>query len=113
MIIPKRAIELAIEGGWKSQCEFVGIDRVFIKMRFKSDVAPQPIVSWMWERVALDPTFWVALGKALGWATKNTWTKPKLQQVLSVNEWPIAAHRFYDLVLTNQSTEQFWKDMLK
>lgn len=44
-MIPKQAIEKAIEGGWKNS----------------ENIYPH------WSVIAFDKTFWQALGKALGW----------------------------------------------
>lgn len=87
MNIPKIAIEKAIEGGWYPNAHEQGINWSGID---------QP-----WQVTICDQTFWQALGKALGWGKAR-----------AENPWP-EAHRFYDLILTNQSTEQFWKNMLK
>lgn len=78
------------------------------------------VTSICWEADALDPLFFQALGKALGWGRYmyvgkmerllddgklegDSWTLP-------VEEYH--AHRFYDLILTNQSTEEFWSELL-
>lgn len=55
MTIPKRAIELSIEGGWKPEWA-IGISME----RFLN------LVEMSWCTVALDREFWICLGKALG-----------------------------------------------
>lgn len=54
-----------------------------------------------WEEIALDPAFWQCLGKALGW---ERYTMP-------YGDWKMYARRFYDLILTGQSTDEFWKEL--
>ena len=102
MTIPKSAIEKAVIGGWNSS------------------YLPNDEEYWTREHfcvVALDPTFWQALGKVLGW--KQEWngqymnTRNSQQEPIMVEGWEHNAHRFYDLILTGQSTEKFWEDILK
>jgi hypothetical protein len=58
-------------------------------------------------KIALDPSFWQALGKALGWEKANRETRTEIWL-----EWKWNAHRFYDLVLTGGDTEKIWKELL-
>lgn len=46
-------------------------------------------------RCVLDPLFWQALGKALGWK----------------GAWKHYAHQYFDLLLTGGDTEKFWKEL--
>ena len=99
-MIPKQAIEKAITGGWQPLSEW-GSSWVDI---------PQ-------ERIALDPTFWQALGKALGWDEDNTtdmiWTCALCNQECGGHsKWLHYSHRFYDLILTSGDTEKFWEELL-
>lgn len=50
--------------------------------------------------IALDPTFWQALGKALGWNERY------------MSGYPVA-HRFYDLILQGKPIDEFWAELLK
>lgn len=100
MTIPKEAIEKARSVGWN------GWDETDQKWYF--DMMHRYGGQWVNDlansSIALDPTFWQALGKALEWAvTTSSWPD---------TEWLFQAHRFYDLILTNKSTEQFWKEIL-
>jgi hypothetical protein len=79
-MIPKQAIEKAIEGGWKESLE---IDKV-VEI---SDLAPgnpdfyrvggfalhHADMHWLYPstEIALDPSFWRSLGKVLGWVKKE------------------------------------------
>jgi hypothetical protein len=80
-MIPKAAIEKAIEGGWRlpQPCEHDGI-----KFYHTGDTA-------------LDPSFWQALGKALGWS-----------------DWGYVpmAENFFMLVIRERLTEKFWEELL-
>lgn len=57
------------------------------------------------EQIALDPLFWQALGKALGW---DGWSVQ-----FYGDEWLFHAHQYFDLVLTGGDTEAFWKELIK
>lgn len=128
MNIPKEIIELAIGGGWEPL-------EADTHSRFKW--RPETSVYRFWYKelltkgewfadfskaeIALDPTFWKALGKACGWWQKTAkegdvkWSimnEKQKEHYLTplVNE---KAHRFYDLILTGASTEEFWATLLK
>lgn len=64
-------------------------------------------------KMVLDPLFWQALGKALGWGEIDfsiphyyNRQDPKPSCILC------QAHIYFDLVLTGGDTKQFWKDLL-
>lgn len=104
-MIPKQAIEKAIEGGWKnSEYEWA-----------TSHVQDAVVVELAARLIALDRTFWQALGKALGWNEANgkvgayhSFVDGKI-----VDEyWMLTAHRFYDLILTGGDTETYWDELL-
>lgn len=97
-LIPKEAIELAIEGGWQ----------VFLHPKtgnyvHNEDKHALPF-ALDWQEIALDPDFWRALGKVL------EWDNPETEDYF---EWHIQAMNFYDLVLTNGDTAQFWRELLE
>lgn len=98
MTIPREIIEQAIQGGW------VGID------------LPAPsMFNWSEKRHkenykracgalnALDPLFWQALGKSVGWNEHGT----KYPSV-----WFYQATTFYELILTGGNTDAFWASLL-
>src|SRR4051794_12707419 len=78
-MIPKIAIEKAIEGGWKESLE---IDKVevlepyapgnpdFYRVAQVHCHHADMQLNYSMAEIALDPTFWQALSKALGWGTK-------------------------------------------
>jgi hypothetical protein len=84
MNIPKEAKDKAFDGGWKP----------FETKNYLPN----------WQSIALDPTFWQALGPAL-----EIHLPPEEQHTALY--WFIQAHRFYDLILQGQSTEEFWKEL--
>lgn len=83
-IIPTRAIELAIEGGWKN-------DFVLEAYNYSSFMAS----------AALDPAFWQALVKNL---------RPQNETRAL---WLVKAEQFAYLILTNGDTDKFWDELLK
>lgn len=97
-MIPKQAIEKALEKSWIC----------------KACIEPEKNYPWYEHAIALDPTFWQALGKALGWREEEwhpTRTYPDGSQKTWAGYMP-HAHRFYDLILTGGDTEKFWSDLL-
>jgi hypothetical protein len=96
-MIPKQAIEKAIEGGWNDK-----IGGHYEEIGF-------------WQTIALDPTFWQALGKALGWNGLILELIPDADRgkIIDPNEWHGHALDFYDLILTGGDTEAFWNELLK
>lgn len=88
-MIPKEAIEKAIEGGWEPY-----------KTR---TTLPN------WQITALDPAFWQALGKALGWPSVTPGNSVMTQEFPQT--WRYHALHFYDLILTGGDTAAFWKSL--
>jgi|SRR5579871_4920013 len=96
MIIPKAAIEKALEGGWK-------------RANYSPGWAPASMAAnIVVYQVALDPSFWQALGKALKEGDlKETWPNGT-----TYYPWQRIALDFYDLILTGGDTEEFWEELL-
>lgn len=94
------AIKLAIEKG--------GYDPIWIQewYRLFSPISKQPRDIPL-SCIFTDPLFWVALGKALGWKHNNATLWSGRQA-----EWLEYAHAYFELVLTDGSTEKFWKELL-
>lgn len=90
MNIPREAIEKAIEGGWNpSGSATISMQEAIERLRY--------------EEIALDPTFWQALGKSLGWAGGN-----ETAEMFAATQ----LHKFVDLILQGKSTEAFWQELL-
>jgi hypothetical protein len=104
-MIPKQAIEKAIDGGWL----YLGSEGKLLRrgdeLRWQHDGFTERIEI---AEVVLDPSFWQCLGKALGWGNYKVSSNPGG----NVPRWNYEAKRFYDLILTKQSTEAFWADLL-
>lgn len=107
MIISKEAIEKAIEGGW--DCKIVKQEPLEMRRKNSEHISHT--------QAALDPLFWQALGKSLGWEMiwngqyMNTRHNPK--ELVMVEGWEYNAHRLYDLILTNGDTDAYWEEILK
>lgn len=168
MNIPKEAIEKAIEGGWNfEEMEHDGIQppltfshnesRVTkrgdeeVRCVFKDKVGDE-YASWVLlksfmyrdrqNRSALDPLFWQALGKSMGWEDADDWEPMGDEEMSSAmtaiekktglevkaplmvpqlgphwwfisDSWQRRAHDFYTLIHSNGDTDQFWKDIMK
>src|SRR5258708_7423816 len=61
MTIPIRILELAVSGGWEARED--GGNAWYLENKGGYAIPH--------ERIALDPLFWSALGKAKGWTTKR------------------------------------------
>lgn len=88
-MIPREAIEKAIEGGgW--------VDADIAWRLWRHDEM---------EYIYTNPTFWQALGKTLGWK------EPTNKNVQSF--WEFKAHCFYQIIISGGDTAAFWVDLLK
>ncbi len=76
----EKAIKLAIKGGYS-----LGIADIFD-----------------YQIVLLDPEFWKALGKGLGWSEN-----------LKDKDWIGVALDFFELKLTGGDENSFWEELLK
>ncbi len=123
------AIKLAIEkGGYKNPYEYSEqVARFFPRMA--GHLSHRKMIL---SATALDPLFWQALGKALGWGKyiceycRNDFDPPEtraevhalciehgLCKGMWVEGWKPRAHRYFDLLLTGGDTEKFWNELLK
>lgn len=117
-MIPKKIIEKAIEGGWLKGKRPKILEGA---LRVNQNANLIAIVEKEWEeyitynvyRIALDPTFWQALGKALGWEKEYMRVNWGQEEVSSVPLWEFYAIKFCGLVLTGGDTEKFWQDLLQ
>ncbi len=143
-MIPKTAIDKAIEGGWNMggiatahTVKHQG-DRIYFENGKSKNGTSKMYTSYSLSTIALDPTFWQALGKSLGWKYGNVCECGgsisdciinskrvigykyqcfgicgKFYEGINRHEWDMNAHRFYDLILTGGDTEKFWEEILK
>lgn len=98
-LIPDRAIEIAQAAGWKER---------FGDSRWSDNT--NQVKMWNCEAIALDPLFFQALGKALGWKT-SPFVHADTDRPLP--EWYAKAFNLYDLILIGGSLDKFWEDVLK
>jgi hypothetical protein len=106
-MIPKAAIEKAIQGGWQPNVsEFREFVCYIDAVNYLDAKGSWQVIKY--EEIALDPSFFQALGKALGLEKSDRNTRTEIWL-----EWKYQAHRFYDLILTGQPTEPFWEALLK
>lgn len=64
------------------------------------------------EKAILDPLFWQALGKALGWERIMGFDEMFSPAQDEAFEWYHNAMKYYHLLLTGENTEDFWKELL-
>lgn len=127
-MIPKQAIEKAIEGGWKNagyeMCDNCGgsggvyPDATCYSCSatgYTKDISEDWLEASGFD-IALDKTFWQALGKALKWGehwTVRTYGDEKDYMRRDIIEtWRYWADYYLDIVLTGGDTEKFWVDLL-
>lgn len=114
-MIPKQTIEKAIEGGWKYLNSYEFGDRRDFPLYAVDETKSPQVYMVDWHMVVLDPTFWQALGKSLGWRKAGI-RSPSQGRMKDGkwfdDEWFINAHRLYDLILTGGDTEKFWNELL-
>lgn len=118
-MIPEYIIEKAIAGGWKdSQYEWA-----------VSHAQDTVIIDMAKQLTCLDPDFWSALGKEMGWAEKMFplehfaagmtqflyWTGDNRHRYTPHQVGPVYhAHRLHDLILRKVSQTEidaFWKSL--
>lgn len=103
-MITKEAIDKAMEGRWKKD------GTVNISFWYhQAQVFPQ--------KIALDPTFWQALGRALEWTNSlrcplEDCGKPFTKLKYGMESWMFFANRFSHLILTGGDTTSFWEEIL-
>jgi hypothetical protein len=120
-MIPKHIIEKAIAGGWHKDWKLTvkGLDVAdflvgnILQFRTTDDRCKINIPIF---EIALDPDFWVALGKEMGWNKETHGGKTFIDWQGDVYEtvynWQYRALRFYDFILRKASQEEieaFWK----
>ena len=116
----KQAIEKAIEGGYEPfktfkmeearDVEFIGDDMSVYVPRF-TNVAHASI-----NRILLDPLFWQALGKAMGWEDGDSrayWTREDSHKVVLLDRWQNEMHSFIDHLASNGNADDFFNELLK
>lgn len=103
MQIPKEVIEKAVAGGWKWSSN--GLSYIYYGWGIADD---ELFDEKRFEEIALDPLFWQALGKVLGWGVYDR----AMQEAAEDPDWMLIAHRFYYLILTDTPTDIFWADLL-
>lgn len=122
MIIPKIAIEKAISGGWQPLHDGSWSPSIMSYSEagtwITDRIAGEHATFFNFEKIALDPTFWQALGKALRWPRSicRECGEPngcKYGRPNFMDAWEYFAHRLYHLLLlTKQDTTAFWQELL-
>jgi hypothetical protein len=102
-MIPKQAIEKAIEGGWKPKWwrltegyNHIEIDEYDGDQFITFKQGRHVLIQMFAQVVALDSTFWQALGKALGW--QGSYVEAEHAKPFRI--WNEQGHHFIELVWT-------------
>ncbi len=110
----EQAIKIAIENGWKP---FTGYLRK--KFELESDCAifydKVNVRRFYFSDMVLDPLFWQALGKGLGWEeTNNCWGCGYDEGATERTPgWKIKMHRFIDHLVEGKGIESFFTELIK
>ena len=101
MLIPRYALQKAMEGGFR-ECQGFKFDSAVWSMKGKpllvarnSSLKPGK-KRMAQEAIVLEIAFWKGLQRSLGW-----------------REWWDNAHQFYDLMLEKKPVDGFWEKVLK
>jgi hypothetical protein len=124
MKIPEEAIAKAIEGGWIPKGveahKITGwtLDDGVLKILGTYNKTKSVTDYILVEQIALDPSFWQSLGKALGWGIRKTMFHTEIQD----DEWyrnienkkhaVYQGTEFANLILTGGDTDAYWKGLL-
>jgi hypothetical protein len=107
-MIPNKAIEKAVEGGWEPSDNPIEDWAVAEKMIGREMLEARTIC---------DLSFWQALGKVMGWPEKYEWAEADSKNTGDEIEkeelaWKYNAHRFYELILTECDAKAYWDELL-
>lgn len=111
----EKAIKLAIESGWKDDDIAYGM-----KEGERPSNGDPKVNGWYYSKETfLDPLFWQALGKSLGWANGGLERKWFHQsgEVLSYQDklpkWRWIWSRFIDHLAEGKDADDYFKELLK
>lgn len=131
----ENAIQKAIEGGYGDFLSLKNINQFYVVFNRKETTTIEkndveeivPITqSFAIEHILLDPLFWEALGKSLGWSNIK-YTIPKFQrsaipednrigykhETRDISEWQFHWHRFIDHLAEGKDAESFFNELLQ
>lgn len=137
-MIPKEAIERAIEGGWTCDTLLnnVGLgepkwaideeNALFVIARVECPLGAAERYHYRTSlyKVALDPSFWQSLAKTLKWerwcctGCKTLFDASGIIQCTGCRKigarylWECRAVHFYHLILNGEPTEAYWNELL-
>lgn len=110
----EQTIQKSIEGG------YVGISNTYHKWDGIRTFTAKEVIKKCPEVIFLDPKFWQALGKALGWKQKYTSMIRELRyddvppmriHAPEYDEWMFWWHRFIDHLAEDKDAESFFKEL--
>ena len=112
-MIPKQAVDKAIEGGWTLKAGRLDNHRPEKEnyLDEENQTFHHKGIQIDARLIVLDPSFWQALGKALGW--KSNHSRYDKCPYCSEIPWKEHAKAFFNLLLTNSDTTPFWEEILK
>lgn len=93
-------IQKAIEGGYKPPK--AGDFRYKLRMGYSLEA-----IEWLFPKIFLDPLFWQALGKAMGWMESGSLLEKQTGQKPWLHHW----HSFIDALAEGKTAEEFFKNL--
>lgn len=119
----QQAIQKAIEGGYRNIEDNYEIDGEKLRLYRKKDNATTALLEY--EYLLLDPLFWQALGKSLGWESGQHphWSFTLLKEYDThiehggisckrLHPWEAQMHRFIDHLAEGKNINSFFKELL-
>lgn len=102
----QQTIEKSIEGGWSAYFPNVFRGELTTKAAAEAMIRELPV-----EGILLDPSFWRALGKAMGWKESEWYPFLPSHPHLGLNmpEWKWYWHRFIDHLADGKSIESYFE----
>lgn len=121
----QQAIQKAIEGGYEPQDKIFSIRKDDSQYSFRQilvNTEPETtnggiaLPFWGYEKMLfLDPLFWQALGKSLGWNPENSIHYLESlgisQDGLCCPDWLYHWHRFIDKLASGRTIEEFFQEL--
>lgn len=95
----EKALKKALEGGWTGGITYLGDRTIEEKVSFFAND-----YEFCFEKELLNPLFWQALGKAMGWETSPSFDYG--------TDWATEWHSFIDHLAQGKDIDSFFNELL-
>lgn len=109
----EKAIKKAIEGGWRPKAE-----KATDILTYSGEIIGIQKTAFLgYSQMLLDPLFWQALGKAMGWKGTENHNHELNEDCSSscwgMDGWQLTWHRFIDHISSGKDADSFFEELLK